>query len=65
MNDKDKELYIRGRGAQSNPHNRFIKNTLVTNLDDLPTEEEREEALAHNPKTKFLEVFPKILFPSK
>ena len=41
MNDKDKEIYIRGRGAQSNPHNRFIKNTVVTNLDDLPTEEER------------------------
>ena len=61
MTDHDKELYIKGRGAQSNPHNRFTKNTLVTNLDDLPTEEEREEALLHNPKTKFLEVFPKTL----
>jgi DNA repair photolyase len=61
MDDKDKEIYIRGRGAQSNPHNRFIKNTLVTNLDDLATEQEREEALLHNPKTKFLEVFPKTL----
>jgi DNA repair photolyase len=61
MDDKDKEIYIRGRGAQSNPHNKFIKHTVVTNLDDLATEEEREEALAHNPKTKFLEVFPKTV----
>lgn len=61
MDDKDKEIYIKGRGAQSNPHNRFIKNTLIPNLDDLATEQEREEALLHNPKTKFLEVFPKTL----
>jgi DNA repair photolyase len=61
MNDKDKEIYIRGRGAQSNPSNRFIKNTIDTDLNDLPTEEEREEALMHNPKTKFMEVFPKTL----
>ena len=61
MADNNNDLYIRGRGAQSNPHNRFIKNTVETNLDDLATEQEREEALLHNPKTKFLEVFPKTL----
>lgn len=61
MNDKDNEIYIKGRGAQSNPLNRFIKNTLVTDLEHLATEEEREETLLHNPKTKFIEVFPKTL----
>jgi DNA repair photolyase len=61
MDDKDKEIYIRGRGAQANPHNRFFKNTVVTNLDDLATDDERQEALLHNPKTKFMEVFPKTL----
>ena len=61
MEDKDKQIYIRGRGAQSNPQNRFFKTEIVTNLDDLPTEEEREEVLQHNPKTKFLEVYPKTV----
>ena len=61
MSDKDKEIYIRGRGAQKNPTNRFFKTEIIQNLDDLPTEEEREEALLHNPKTKFIEVFPKTL----
>lgn len=61
MSDKYNKIYIRGRGAQSNPHNRFFKTQVETNLDDLPTEEEREEALAHNPKTKFIEVFPKTI----
>jgi DNA repair photolyase len=61
MEDKDKQIYVRGRGAQSNPHNRFFKTERVINLDDLPTEEEREETLLHNPKTKFLEVYPKTI----
>lgn len=61
MSDKDKEIYIRGRGAQKNPNNRFFKTETIQNLDDLPSEEEREEALMYNPKTKFIEVFPKTL----
>jgi DNA repair photolyase len=61
MSDKDKEIYIRGRGAQKNPNNRFSKTETIQNLDDLATEEEREEALLHNPKTKFIEVFPKTI----
>ena len=39
----------------------FMKTAMVQNLDDLPTEEEREEALTYNPKTKFIEVFPKTI----
>ena len=58
---QDKEIYIRGRGAQSNPTNKFFKTQMITNLDDLPTEEEREAALNYNPKTKFIEVFPKTI----
>ena len=61
MSDKGNEIYIRGRGAQKNPNNRFFKTEIIQNLDDLPTEEEREEALLYNPKTKFIEVFPKTL----
>ena len=61
MADITTDPYIRGRGAQSNPQNRFIKNIIVTDLNDLATEEEREEAMLHNPKTKFMEVFPKTL----
>ncbi|MFN8309471.1 MAG: PA0069 family radical SAM protein [Chitinophagales bacterium] len=52
---------IRGRGAQINPHNRFHKNEKTAYVDDLPTQEEREDLLFQNPKTKFLEVFPKTI----
>ena len=61
MAETPKDIYIRGRGAQSNPTNRFMKTEMIQNLDDLPTEEEREEALLYNPKTKFIEVFPKTI----
>lgn len=61
MDDKDKEIYITGRGAQSNPQNRFIKHHLSADLDQLATDADREEALLHNPKTKFIQVFPKTL----
>ncbi|MBS1594168.1 MAG: PA0069 family radical SAM protein [Bacteroidetes bacterium] len=61
MPDKDKEIYVRGRGAQKNPANRFFKTETVRDLEHLATEEEREEMLLHNPKTKFIEVFPKTL----
>jgi hypothetical protein len=53
---------IRGRGAQSNPNNRFEKNSVEHFLDDLPTDEEREALLYPHPKTVFKEVFPKTIF---
>jgi len=53
--------YIKGRGAQINPANKFNKNSTVIYLDDLPTEQEREDELLHNPKTKYIDVFPKSI----
>ena len=52
MSDKDNQIYIRGRGAQSNPHNRFFKTQTETDLEHLATEEEREELLSLNPKNE-------------
>jgi DNA repair photolyase len=54
-------VYIKGRGSQRNPTNRFEKESLEIYLDDLPTQEEREEFLKENPKTKYIEVFPKTI----
>lgn len=53
---------IRGRGAQSNPNNRFQKNSVEHFLDDLPTDEEREALLYPHPKTVFKDVFPRTIF---
>ncbi len=55
------ENYIKGRGSQLNPTNRFEKNSKEVYLEDLPTNEEREELLTENPKTKYIEVFPKTI----
>lgn len=55
------EPYIKGRGSQLNPTNRFEKNSLEMYVDDLPTQEEREELLKTNPRTKYIEVFPKTI----
>lgn len=52
---------IRGRGAQSNPTNRFEKNVRAHFLEDLPTDAEREELLHPHHKTVFKEVFPKTI----
>ncbi|MFN8276743.1 MAG: PA0069 family radical SAM protein [Chitinophagales bacterium] len=52
---------IRGRGAQINPHNRFLQHERLMYLDDLATQEEREALVHHNPKTKFIEVHPKTI----
>lgn len=54
-------IYIKGRGSQINPANRFAKNTTDIYLDDLATEEEREQLLTQNARTKYIEVFPKTL----
>jgi len=55
------ESYIKGRGSQLNPFNRFEKVSRDIYLDDLATDEEREELLTANPKTKYIEVFPKTI----
>ena len=54
-------IYIKGRGSQINPANRFAKNNTDIYLDDLATEEEREQLLTQNARTKYIEVFPKTL----
>lgn len=54
-------VYIKGRGSQLNPANRFLKNSTEVYVEDLPTQEEREELLKDNPKTKYIEVFPKTI----
>ncbi|MCS6819626.1 MAG: radical SAM protein, partial [Chitinophagales bacterium] len=55
-------VYKKGRGAQINPPNRFLKNSGKENFyDDLPTEEERAELAAHHPATKYIKVFPKTI----
>jgi len=53
--------YIKGRGSQLNPTNRFETQSEEIYLEDLPTQEEREELLTSNPRTKYLEVFPKTI----
>src|SRR5688572_17724411 len=55
------EVYIKGRGSQLNPANRFLKNSNEIYVEDLPTQEEREELLKENPKTKYIEGFPKTI----
>jgi len=54
-------VYIKGRGSQLNPANRFLKSSNEIYVEDLPTQEEREELLKENPKTKYIEVFPKTI----
>lgn len=55
------EPYIQGRGSQLNPTNRFETQSKELYLEDLPTQEEREELLTTNPRTKYIEVFPKTI----
>lgn len=55
------DYYIKGRGSQINPANRFLKHSQEKYLDDLPTEEERELELTHNPGTKYIDVYPKTI----
>jgi DNA repair photolyase len=55
------EPYIKGRGSQLNPTNRFETQSRELYVDDLHTQEEREELLTTNPKTKYIEVFPKTI----
>jgi DNA repair photolyase len=55
------EPYVKGRGSQVNPTNRFNKQSKELYLEDLATQEEREELLIDNPRTKYIEVFPKTI----
>ncbi len=55
------EVYIKGRGSQLNPANRFLKSSNEVYVEDLATQEEREELLKDNPRTKYMEVFPKTI----
>lgn len=54
-------MYIKGRGSQIDPANRFLKHHVEKDVEHLATEEEREAELFKNPKTKYLEVFPKTI----
>lgn len=39
-----KNIYTKGRGSQLNPANRFLKNSVKQiYVDDLPSQQEREE----------------------
>ncbi|MCW5907120.1 MAG: PA0069 family radical SAM protein [Chitinophagales bacterium] len=55
------DVYVKGRGSQKNPANKFLQHSSEVYLDDLATEEERAEELTRNPKTKYIEVFPKTI----
>ncbi|MES2622358.1 MAG: PA0069 family radical SAM protein [Bacteroidota bacterium] len=55
------QVYTKGRGSQLNPANRFLKGSKEIYVEDLPTQEEREELLKENPRTKYIEVFPKTI----
>ncbi len=55
------KAYIKGRCSQLNPANRFAKNTTEVYVEDLATQEEREDLLLENPTTKYIEVFPKTI----
>lgn len=54
-------VYVKGRGAQKNPANKFLQHSGEVYLDDLATEEERAAELTRNPTTKYIEVFPKTI----
>lgn len=53
---RDNSDYIQGRGAQLNPHNRFISHQVVRDDWDGIDEEEEQDV-----KTKFIEVYPKTI----
>jgi len=51
----DDPLYKNGRGAQVNPHNRFLSHAKGEDFDDIDPSEEPEI------KSKFIEVYPKTI----
>jgi len=52
--------YINGRGAQSNPHNRFVANEVIQDFDFLQHLQDAGEEISKN-KTKYLKVHPKTI----
>lgn len=52
----DTNQYIKGRGAQINTHNRFLKNSYVKEFPELIDEE-----MLANDHTQYIEVFPKTI----
>ena len=55
------ELYIKGRGAQINPANKFAKHSCEKDVEHLYSEQEKQEELSRNPNTKYIDVFPKTI----
>ncbi len=53
--------YLKGRGAQINPHNRFNQQEMVVDVNDILDEEEQLEILQQKQNTKYIEVFPKSI----
>ena len=54
-------LYIKGRGAQINPANKFLKHSCEKDVEHLYSEEEKQEELSRNPNTKYIDVYPKTI----
>ncbi len=55
------EDYLKGRGAQINPHNHFSKNELQIDVQDILDEEEKLQIISEKKSTKYIEVFPKTI----
>ncbi|MFM2048469.1 MAG: hypothetical protein RI955_1017, partial [Bacteroidota bacterium] len=53
--------YLKGRGAQINPHNHFNKQEMIVDVNDIMDEEEQLEILQQKQSTKYIEVFPKSI----
>ena len=53
--------YLKGRGAQTNPHNHFLKNELEIDVDDILEEEEKLEILHQKKSTNYIFVSPKSI----
>jgi len=51
----------KGRGSQSNPHNRFLKNSYVETDEAKMTWQIEEESEDDNPRTQIIETFPKSI----
>jgi DNA repair photolyase len=52
---------IRGRGAQHDPANSFLQHAVQKDPEQLATEDEKEALLYAQPKTQYIEVFPKTI----
>ncbi|MFN0031379.1 MAG: PA0069 family radical SAM protein [Flavobacteriales bacterium] len=55
------EQLTKGRGSQSNPHNRYLKNEYVQSDEAKMAWQIEEELEDENPRTQIIEVFPKTI----